>query len=310
MEELYNKYRPKTYEELLGNDLAVKSVKSEIANGSHVFLFTGPGGTGKTTLARLISKQLGADDLTVHEMNSAETRGIDSAREIMEQVKYAPMNGKNEVWIMDEFHAQTNAAQQSFLKVLEECPSYVYFFLCTTNPEKLIKPLVTRCSVVNLKPLDDDTMIRLLRTVAHKEQKVMDVKLFSTIAEQAQGSSRKALKILASVLYLQTDDERKQYLETNGVSEDNPDAIMLCRVLLHGAEWKQIAECLAKIDMSEPEGIRQLVMSYMNSVIIKGNYNANAVAALQAFSNCSTFNNGKYAITVACLDTMDMQHQN
>lgn len=306
MEELYNRYRPAEYNELLGNELAVKSVLKELEAGTHVFLLTGIGGSGKTTLARLMAKTVGGTDMTIHEMNSAETRGIDSAREIMEALQYAPISGTADVYIMDEFHAQTSQAQQAFLKILEECPSYAYFFLCTTDPQKLIKPLVTRCSVVNLKPLETETMVLLLRKVAHREARQMALPLFTKIAELSGGSSRKALKLLASVLYLESDEERETYLNANQMTDDNPDAIQLCRALFRGADWATLSGWLSKIDMSQPESVRQLVMSYMNSVLVKGIYNVNVVAAMQAFSSTDTYKNGKFAIMVACLDYLTL----
>ena len=142
--ELYNKYRPQTPEEIYGNDLAIKSIRSELNKGAHVFLLTGPGGCGKTTTARVFARQLGADELSIHELNSSENRGIDSVREIMEQIRYTPLDGGKTVYILDEMHQQTSASQNALLKVLEECPEHCYFFLCTTNPEKLIQPLKTR----------------------------------------------------------------------------------------------------------------------------------------------------------------------
>lgn len=306
--ELYNKYRPQTTEEIMGNDIAIKSVESELKNGSHVFLFTGNGGCGKTTTARVFAKQLGATDLSIHELNSSENRGIDTVREIMEQVRYSPLDNSKVVYILDEMHQQTSAAQNALLKVLEECPEYVYFFLCTTDPQKLIKPLLTRCSRVELKPLDHNTMFMLLRRTAHKEGVAVDLNVLHRIADLSEGSSRKGLKILGSVLFLENDEERNKMLDTNSVSDENQDVIELCRAMISNKGWNAYIECLekAKDDVnSNPESIRQLVMSYMTSVLKKG-INPVAVAALQAFSNCDTFKNGKYAIYVGLLDFISL----
>lgn len=305
--ELYNKYRPKTPEEILGNDLAIKSIQSELKNGSHVFLLTGNGGCGKTTTARVFASVLGADEYSIHELNSSENRGIDTVREIMEEVRYAPVGGGKVVYILDEMHQQTAAAQNALLKVLEECPEHVYFFLCTTNPEKLVQPLLTRCSRVEMKPLDYTTMFGLLRRVAHREGIQIDLEILKKISDLSDGSSRKALKILGSVLYLETDNERNEFLKKNTFSDDNEDAIELCRALIRGEGWDKIVECMEKIKdevSANPEGIRRLIMSYSTSVLKKG-LNKSAVAMLQAFSNADTYKNGVSAIWVGILDYQD-----
>lgn len=305
--ELYNKYRPKKYEDILGNDEAIKSVKSELEHGSHVFLFTGNGGCGKTTLARVAAAEMGVTEFCIHEMNSAENRGIDTVREIMEQIRYAPMGGKV-VYILDEFHQQTSASQNAALKMLEECPEYVYFFLATTNPEKLIEPLKTRCSIVNLNPLNHETMFKLLRRVAHYENVTVDLDILHKIADLSDGSSRKALKILGAVIHLENDEERKAFLEKNYVDDENEDIINLCRALIKREGWEKYMECLEKSKdnlQTNAESVRQLVMSYATSVLKKG-MNVTAAAMLQAFSNADCYRNGKFGIYVAILDFISL----
>ena len=301
--ELYNKYRPQTAEEILGNDLAIRSIQKEIENGSHVFLFTGNGGCGKTTAARVFAKVLGANEFTIHELNSAENRGIDTIREISEQIRYAPLDGKS-VYILDEMHQQTSASQNSLLKILEECPEHCYFFLCTTNPEKLIQPLKTRCSIINFKPLDHATMFSLLRRVAHKEGVKVDLDVLHKVADLSEGSSRQGLKILSSILYLENDQERNDFLDKNTFNDEKAEVIELCRALLKQEGWAKYMECLEKLKdelSSGAEGIRQAVMGYANAVL-KKDMNPVAVAMIQTFSNVDTYRNGKFAITIAILD--------
>lgn len=305
--ELYNKYRPQTFEEIRGNDLAVKSIKSELDKGSHVFLLTGSGGTGKTTLARAAAKYLGANELSIREINSSENRGIDTIREIMEEIRYAPLDGGKLVYILDECHQTTSANQNCMLKMLEDVPEYCYFFLATTNPEKLIQPLKTRCSIVNMKPLNHEDMLKLLRIVARREGATIDVGILSKVADLSEGSSRQGLKILSSIIGLENDEERSKFLETNNFTDENPDAIELCRAMIHREGWAKYMECLDKIKndlASNAESVRQLVMSYALSILKKGK-NQTAIAMLQTFSNQDTFRNGKYAIYVALLDFED-----
>ena len=306
--ELYRKYRPAEFDDMVGNESTIKALRKELENGSHVFLMTGPAGCGKTTLARIMAKEVGAGELSIREINSAENRGIDTAREIMEQMRFSPVDGNSLVWILDEMHMITNAGQNALLKALEEVPETVYFFLCTTDPQKLIKPLVSRCSVINVKPLTDDEMTYLLKRTARSEKIKMSDEVYEQICEIAQGGSRKALKLLAKVLYLDSDEERLEVLKSNTESDDNPETKELCKALLsETCNWATLANILKTIDLSEPEKIRQVVMGYMNSVLLNSKKkNVNAICAMQAFSNADTYKNGKFGITVACLDALEL----
>lgn len=301
MEELYRKYRPSSFDELVGNESTIKAVRKELENGSHVFLMTGPAGTGKTTLARIIAREVGADDLGIHEINSAENRGIDTAREIMEQMRYLPSTGKANVWILDEIHQQTNASQNALLKPLEDTPEHCYFFLCTTDPQKLIKPLVSRCSVVTMQPLSDSEMAFLLKRTAKAEGRKITKEVGEKIIEIAQGGSRKALKTLSKVLYLDDVEEQLEVLNKETVSDDT-DTKELCQACMRNTSLNNLFSILKKIDLSEPERVRQAVMGYMNAVILNGKISSEIVATLQAFSSADTYRNGKFALTVALLD--------
>ena len=229
--ELYRKYRPSTLDEMVGNEATIKSLKKELENGSHVFLFTGNAGCGKTTLARIIAKEVGAGELSIREINSADNRGIDTAREVMEQMRFNPSDGDALVWILDEVHMITSAGQNAFLKALEDTPSHCYFFLCTTNPEKLIAPLKTRCSIINVKPLEDKEMQFLLKRTCRAEGVKLNPEIIEKIISIADGGSRKALKLLAKVLYLDSDEERLEVLKSDDVAESQ-ETIELCRALL------------------------------------------------------------------------------
>lgn len=303
--ELYRRYRPQNFSEIVGNEATIKSLKKEMENGSHVFLMTGPAGCGKTTLARIMAKEVGAGPLSIHEINSAENRGIDTAREVMEQMRYNPSDGKALVWIFDECHQWLAPVQNAFLKALEDTPEHVYFFLCTTDPQKLIAPLKTRCSIINVKPLSDDEMTYLLKRTARAEKIKISSEVYERICEIAQGGSRKGLKLLAKVIYLDSDEERLEVLKA-GEDNETSETIELCRALCKKTNVKTLFQLLKNVDATDAEKVRQAVMGYMNSCILKGSVTNEIVATIQAFSSADTYKNGKFALTVAILDREDL----
>jgi DNA polymerase-3 subunit gamma/tau len=300
--ELYRKYRPESYDDMVGNDAAVKALKAELEEGSHVFLLTGPAGCGKTTLARICAHELGAGELSINEINSANNRGVDTARDIMEKMRYNPSDGEVMVWIIDEVHKTTNDWQNAMLKPTEDTPSHVYFFLCTTDPQKLIAPLKTRCSEVKLKPFDNEQMFYLLKRTARAEKKKISEKVLDRIIDLADGSGRKGMKLLNKVLFLEDEADQVSALKDGG-SEDAQETIDFCRALFQkNPSWASVKEVLAKVDMSEPENIRYAVLGYANAILMKsGKVNGMAVAALEAFSE-PTYNTKKFGITLATLN--------
>ena len=307
--ELYNKYRPQTTSEILGNDLAIESLKASIEHGSHVFLITGGSGCGKSTLARAMAHDLGCNELSVHEINASNERGIDDIRAIQEELRLAPLGNNKVVYILDECHSITPAAQEAMLKMLEDCPSWAYFFLCTTEPEKLLGTIRDqRCPRIIMKPLDDQTMFRQLRVIVHKEGVTIDNEILQQIVGMSDGSSRKALQNLNSVIYLENDDKRRQWLKEHEFGEENQDIIELCRALIGSKGWDTYMECLekAKDDVkTNPQGVKFLVMSYARSVLKKG-LNIRAAAMLKAFSGVDTWRNKEYAIYEGLIDFMEL----
>jgi len=300
--ELYRKYRPKTFDEMVGNKIAIKTIKQEIKHGARVFLLTGPAGTGKTTMARIMANYLNTGPLSLREINSAETRGIDSAREIMEQMRYNPSDGESMVWILDEFHQQTKPAQEAFLKPLEETPPHVYFFICTTNPEKLITPLKSRCSIVNMKPLRPEEMATLINRTAESEGIEISEGVVDRIIDLASGGSRRALKLLGKVLFLESEKDMLRALRDAGGGDEAKETIDFCRALFKGANWATMTGLLSKMDLSEPESIRYAILGYGNSIMMRG-YNARALHIMSAFST-DTYTTGRAGLTIMLADAL------
>jgi DNA polymerase-3 subunit gamma/tau len=201
------KYRPLVLEDLVGQEAAVLQIKGMFAGGNiaNSILLSGPTGSGKTTLARIIARM--ANDLPpdatklidVVEMNGAEARGIDDVRQLIKAAKYAPKKNFR-VYILDEIHQWTPQAKQAFLKMLEEPPSKTIFVLCTNEPEKLPDTIINRCQQIRLGKVTLKACFALLKRTAEKEGQDLPVDVFKQIARLTKGHPRDALQALEAVV--------------------------------------------------------------------------------------------------------------
>ena len=298
---LYHKYRPTTFDEIVGNVEIVTTLKAEIAKAdhSHAYLLYGPTGCGKTTLGRIIAKELGCSEDDFKEVDSADFRGIDTVREIRRHSQYKPLSGKCRVWLIDEVHKSTNDAQNALLKALEDAPPHVYYILATTDPQKLIATVKGRCSQYQVKQLTDSEMMVLLRSVVKKESQKLTKEVYEQIIMDSQGHPRNALQILDQVLGVPAE-MRKEVAKR--AAEVQSDAIELCRVLIQKAPWKKVANILTKIKDQDPESIRRLVLSYCNSILLKGE-NMQAGLVMEQFIE-PFYNTGFPGLTFACFSVI------
>lgn len=305
---LYQNYRPKTLDEMVGNSSTIKGLVEHFnqpkARVSHAHIIHGSSGCGKTTLARAIARSiLGANDLTIHEINSASNRGVDTAREIIEKMKLLPLGGGSVVYIIDEAHGMTTDAKRAFLKPLEDCPAHCYFFLCTTNLPQLLKgdegkAIGTRCTQWKVEPLNSRQVGQLVDRVAKAEEYEVDDELMAAIIDNADGSPRAALVALEKVMSIKDREDQLKVLEAS--LEDDPDIIDLCRLLVNSkASWPQVADQLKQLKTSqEPEAIRRCVLGFAQACLLK-RYDPAVAQVLEAFEP-ATYDIGFPGIVLAC----------
>ena len=298
---LFNKYRPKSFDEIIGNETTVSSLKALLdreESRPHIFLLHGSKGTGKTTLARIIAATVGCHKYDLMEMNFADTRGIDTVREIIEHSEYMPRYGKVRVWIIDEIHQATKEAMNSMLKILEEPPKHVYFVLCTTDPQKIISTVRDRCYDFQMAFLTEDLLLTLIERVLSAENKKLSDKIKQHIAEKANGSARSCLVLLDKLIDVPETDLTK----LSSIIEDEESEIkQLCQYFLKKgkSKWTDIAKLL-KTMKQEPETIRYAVLGYMNAVLLNSG-NAQASFVIECFSK-PLFYTGKAGLTQAAYE--------
>jgi DNA polymerase-3 subunit gamma/tau len=300
---LYQKYRPNDFDEMIGNESIIENLKKLIEKKDiHVFLFIGPSGCGKTTAARICTKKLGVDKLSIMEINSSNNRGIDTARQIIEQTKSYPINGLKWSYILDEIHRCTIDFSNSLLKILEDTPSYVYFFLCTTNPERLLPALKNRCQIIKFPPLSEKSLTRLLRRINRKEDGKANNDTIDKIVSLSIGSARKALVLLEKIINEEPDRALKILKEGRDI--ENKKIIDLCRVLIDTrSSWEDVTDILNELKTEEPENIRYAILGYMSGVLLKGKKNNRAAVVMEFFQE-PFYNSKFYGVVLACYQSL------
>ncbi len=206
---LYRKYRPAAFKDVRDQDHIVSVLEGAIKKKTipHALLFTGSRGTGKTTVARIFAREIGAHDVDVYEIDAASNRGIDDVRALRDAVHTLPFRSPYKVYIIDEVHMLTKEAFNALLKTLEEPPEHVVFILATTERDKLLDTITSRCQVFQFRAPSRAVLETLILDVAKKEKFTLDRPSASIIALAADGSFRDALGITQKVIMASSDDK-------------------------------------------------------------------------------------------------------
>ena len=290
---LHLDYRPDTLEDFVGSENTIKALKAKIKSSDppHVFLFTGPSGCGKTTLARIIARHFGAigkdeepeDSLDYRELDSSQDRGIKTMREIRQSSNYPPMSKPCKAILLDEVHQVTFDAQEALLKPLEEVPKHVFFFLATTDPQKLKTTLKRRCMHFELDPLTDEEMVDFLKGIVSSEEKRVPAKIIEKVADESLGSPGMALGILDKIIDLPPKEMRKVI---ERVAAEQNAAIDLCRSIFKKDKWANITSIIRglKNTKEDPERVRRAVLGYCATILLKKE-SPSAYLVMDAFRN-------------------------
>lgn len=271
---LYSTVRPTQFSEIVGHGAVVRSLERIVGERCsrrdvpHAFLFSGPTGTGKTTLARILMRAFGCSEESIAELNAANTRGIDTVRAVAENAGLSTLGGGSRGYIVDESHQLSSAASEAFLKVIEDCPRDCFFAFCTTAPESLLKTLRARCTTFALSALRPNELEAVVAEAEHRAGiNEIDHDVLSAIIAASDGSARAALVLREQVAGLEKS-EALSLVQKNVGDAACGKTLAQALVARGGDRWALVVAAYKEAKDQEPEGLRRMVLGYLHSCLL------------------------------------------
>jgi len=300
-------YRPKSFKTFVGNTEVAESLQKicQREKPPAAFLFIGPPGSGKTTLARIVKSMLHCSNTDFKELNAADDRGIEAIRKLIENMRYAPLDGERKVYLLDEAHQLTKPSQEALLKALEEPPSYVHWVICTTNPEALKATFKRRCHTYELQALKDADLQKLMRMILKREKREsVPMEVRNKIVELCDGSAGQALKLLDQVIDM--DDPKRAMSTLKSAGSGESEVIDICRILTNtnmpvNTKWLKVRSIL-KDYRGDAESARRPILGYLNKVFLS-NGSEDVFFIMQPFRK-NFYDDGLAGLSSACFEAI------
>lgn len=290
---LYRTYRPQSFSDVVGQEHIIRTLQNAIKYNkvAHAYLFSGPRGTGKTTIAKIFAKAVncenggldacnecancleinkGSSDACI-EMDAASNNGVDDVREIRDKVKYLPTNGKYKVYIIDEVHMLSNSAFNALLKTLEEPPKHIIFILATTEPHKVPATILSRCQRFDFRAVSQADIERRIKHVVLNEKISIDEEAIRLIARTAEGGMRDALSLLDQVIsyggeHISVEDV---YMVSGSVSKEKLIDLVDASINCDNLHALKIVDELLEAGKEIPRIINDLILFYRDMLLYK-----------------------------------------